>query len=409
VLSATLNGVPIIQDAAPRHHFNDTKHHRVTYRAVATSRFCDYFTPTLGPAGPDRDFTRPSEPVVVDIPASARPDAPRVLYVVPTFGWERQTSTNLKRSMRFGGGLRVYLDRPWYSSGDGELLGVVLYGESAPINREAWKHLVTQWGLDPIWDADRLAAIPDRWNFPRNVAEEIGLSLEEPTPAGALGKGRVNVAGHEVGFDGTRWYCDLTVETYQDDYSPFIRLALARYQPHALDDAKLSRVVLADFAQLTPDRALLVTSDPYHPRSLNVTISGPVPLAPAPHYPDIPPMRNRPTKPTRIVVTVQERDGAIASDLGWRDAAAGAAAISVNTDAQFPDEKYLALWAGRVQFAAVPRPQQYRLLIREYEYISANWAIVHPGGEALPPWSEAPGRLIYAETIEIDEALVGAS
>jgi hypothetical protein len=402
VLSATLNGVSIFQDAAPRHHFNDTMHHRVTYTAVATSRFCDYFDPKL-------NFTRSSEPVVVDIPASARPDAPRILYVVPTFGWERQTSTNLKRSMRFGGGLRVYLDRPWYSSGDGELLGVVLYGEGFPIDREAWKHLVTQWGLDPIWDADRLGTSPDPFNFPLRVAQEFGLSLDESTPAGSQGKGRVNVAGHEVAFDGTRWYCDLTVETYRDDYSPFIRLALARHQPHALDDAKLSRVVLADFAQLTPDRALLVTSDPYHPRSLNVTISGPVPLAPAPDYPDFPPMRNRPTKPTRIVVTLQERDPAISGDLGWRDATTGVAGISVSTDAQFPDEKYLALWSGRVQFAAVPKAHQYRLLIREYEYVSANWVVVHPGGEALPAWSEAPGRLIYAETIEIDEALVGAS
>jgi hypothetical protein len=412
VLSATLNGVSIFQDAAPRHHFNDAKHHRVTYRAVATSRFCDYFTPKLDPtdpASPPRDFTRTSEPVVVDIPASARPAAPRVLYVVPTFGWERQTSTNLKRSMRFGGGLRVYLDRPWYSSGDGELLGVVLYGEASPIDREAWKHLVTQWGLDPIWDADRLWAYPDPSSFPLSVAQEYGLSLEEPTPLGAQGKGRFNVASHEVAFDGTRWYCDLTVETYRDDYSPFIRLALARHQPHALDDAKLSRVVLADFAQLTPDRSLLVTSDPYHPRSLNVTISGPTPLAPAPVYPDFPPMRDKPTKPTRILVTVQERDPAVSSDLGWRDAAASLAGISVNTDAQFPTEKYLALWSGHVQFAEAPKPQQYRLLIREYEYVSANWAVVHPGGEALPPWTEAPGRLIYAETVEIDEAFVVTS
>ena len=53
VLSATLNGVSIYQDAAPRHHFNDTKHHRVTYRAVATSRFRDYFTPTLDPVVQD--------------------------------------------------------------------------------------------------------------------------------------------------------------------------------------------------------------------------------------------------------------------------------------------------------------------------------------------------------------------
>jgi hypothetical protein len=410
ILSATLNGVAIFEDAAPRHHFNDTRHHRVTYVAVATSRFRDYFTPTLNPAdsaSPPRVFTRASQPVQVDIPASARPDAPKVLYVVPTFGWERQSSTNLKRSIRFGGGLRVYMDRPWYSSGDGELLGVVLYNEALPINREAWKPHITQWGLDPVWDAAPLWSLPAPENFPLSVAQEYGLSLEEPTPPGTQGKGRVSAAGHDVRFDGTYWYCDITVETYGDDYSPFIRLALARYQPHALDDAKLSRVVLADFAQFLPDRSLLVTADPYHPRRLRVTISGPVPLGPRPVYPDFPPLRNPPTKPTQVVITVQERDPAIAGDLGWREAAAGTASISVETDGQFATEKYLALWSGSVQFAEAPRQGQFRLLIREYEYISADWAIVHPGGEALPPWSEAPGRLIYAETVLIDEVLVG--
>lgn len=412
ILSATQNGVAIYQDAAPRHHFNDTKHHVVTYKAVATSRFRDYFTPTLDPldpASPARDFIRPSVPVQVDIPASARPEAPKVSYVVPTFGWERQTSTNLKRSTRFGGGLRVYLDRPWYSSGDGELLGVVLYNEALPIDRETWKAHVTQWGLDPIWDAAPVGTLPAPWNFPLGVAAEYGLSLDEPTPPGADGKGRVSVAGHDVVLDGERWYCDLTVETYSDDYNPFIRLALARYQPHALDDAKLSRVVLADFAQFLPDRSLLVTADPYHPRRLRVTISGPVPLGPRPLYPDVPPLRQRPTKPTEIVVSVQERDPAIAGDLGWRDVAAGVADINVDTDGQFASETYLALWSGTVQFASVPPQARFRILIREYEYISANWAIVHPGGEALPPWADAPGRLIYAETVELDAALLGGT
>jgi hypothetical protein len=411
VLSATLNGVSIFRDAAPRHHFNDTRHHRVTYTAIASSRFRDYFTPTFDPAdpaSPARDFTRTSAPVQVDIPASARPAAPKVLYVVPTFGWERQTSTNLKRSIRFGGGLRVYLDRPWYSSGDGELLGVVLYDEGFPVAREAWKALVTQWGLDPIWDAAGIGTIPASGNFALNVAAESGLSLDEPTPTGFRGKGRVSVAGHEVGFDGAHWYCDLMVETYEDSYSPFIRLALARYQPHALDDAKLSRVVLADFAQFLPDRSLLVTADPYHPRQLRVTVSGPVPLGPRPSYPDVPPLRPAPpSKPTQIVVTVQERAPAISGDLGWHDVPAGTATITVDTDGQFVSENYLALWSGSVQFAAAPAQGQFRLLIREFEYISADWAIVHPGGEALPPWAEAPGRLVYAETVELDTTLIG--
>ncbi|HZY51005.1 MAG TPA: hypothetical protein VFE64_14640 [Devosia sp.] len=410
VLSATLNGVSIFIDAAPRHHFNDTKHHRVSYTAIATSRFRDYFTPTLDPSNPNspaRDFTRKSAPVHVDIPASARPVAPKVLYVVPTFGWERQTSTNLKRSVRFGGGLRVYLDRPWYSSGDGELLGVVLYDEGFPIDREAWKGLVTQWGLDPIWDASFIPTVPGSWSFPLNVAAENGLSLDEPTPQGQQGKGRVSVAGHEVGFDGTYWYCDLTVETFEDSYSPFIRLALARYQPNALDDAKLSRVVLADFAQFLPDRSLLVTADPFHPGKLRVTVSGPVPLGPRPIYPDVPPIRPAPpSKPTQIVVTVQQRNSAISGDLGWQDVPAGTVTITVDTDGQFATERYLALWSGTVQFNAPPAQAQYRLMIRELEYVSADWTIMHPGGEALPPWAEAPGRLVYVETVELDATLI---
>lgn len=415
VLSATLNGVSIFKDAAPRHHFNDTKHHRVTYTAAATSRFRDYFTPTVNPTDPNspaRDFTRSSLPVTVDIPASARPDAPRVLYVVPTFGWERQTSTNLKRSTRFGGGLRVYLDRPWHSSGDGELLGVVLYNAGFPVDREAWKPYVTQWGVDPIWDSQGLWAVPDTGNFPLSGPDyqEFGLSLEEPTPPGPDGrKGKVAVAGHQPQFDGKLWYADITVETFSDDYFPFIRLALVRYQPHALDDAKLSRVVLADFAQISPDRSLIVTADPYHPRRLRVTISGAVPLGPIPTYPDFPPLRNPPAKPTEIIVTLQQRDPSVGGDLGWRDADPGAATIAVETDGQFTSEKYLALWSGIVQLTEVPQPNKFRLLIREYEYVSANWAIVHPGGEALPPWSEAPGRLVYAEIVEIDATLIGAS
>src|SRR5581483_9934581 len=74
----------------------------VSYTAVATSRYREYF-----PQDENLNFTRESEPVLVDVPASERPHAASVAYVLPTFGWQRQTDTNLKRSVRFGGGLRV--------------------------------------------------------------------------------------------------------------------------------------------------------------------------------------------------------------------------------------------------------------------------------------------------------------
>ena len=181
----------------------------------------------------------------VDVPASARPAAPQISYIVPTFGWQRETQTNLKRSVRFGGGLRLYLERPWFSSGMGELLGVTLYdyGNGSLTDREMWKSWVTQWGADPIWLAPGLPQLPDASSFPNRLADEYSLSLPGKSP------GRVGVAGFAVDFDyqSQKWYADLTVDTASLSYTPFLRLVLVRYQPFALPDAKLS----APFWQIT--------------------------------------------------------------------------------------------------------------------------------------------------------------
>ena len=58
----------------------------------------------------------------------------------------------------------------------------------------------------------------------------------------------------------------------------------------------------------------------------------------------------------------------------------------------------LGLWIGAVTFAEASAPTRTRLLIEEFEYISANYA----------EGRRAPGRLIYAETFEIHASLVSA-
>ena len=126
----------------------------------------------------------------MDVPASDRPAAPQISYIVPTFGWQRETHTNLKRSVRFGGGLRVYLERPWFSSGMGELLGVALYdyGNGSLTDREEWKAWVTQWGADPIWLSPGLPQLPYSTNFPNNTASEYSLEPARESPrAGGRG------------------------------------------------------------------------------------------------------------------------------------------------------------------------------------------------------------------------------
>jgi hypothetical protein len=326
-----------------------------------------------------------------------------VAYVLPTFGWQRQFETNVKRSVRFGGGLRVYLHRPWFSSGEGELLGVALWsganGALNAANRDKFKAHFTQWGMDPIWKTANLGYAPFISHFPDRVASDYAVSLEEATVRlSADEPGRVDVVGFPVHFDPERglWFADLTIKTDLDTYMPFVRLALVRYQPHALDDARVSRVVLADFAQLTPDRSALVTVDPNMPRQLRVVISGVAPRGPKAVVKSQPPLAQVADRPTAIRVTVQVNEGEIESDLAWRDAEATAAQVAPLFDAPYPGQPDLEMWAGLVTFAPDRPPGRYRLLIEEYEYISANYAI-REGRRA-----EQPGRLIYAETIELD-------
>ena len=388
-------GELFFRDAAPRHEIGDTKRHIVRYTAVATSRYREYFDQEL-------DFTRSSEAVVVDVPASGRPLAPDVVYVVPTFGWQRQSDTNMKRSIRYGGGLRVYLNRPWFSSGAGELLGVALWnganGALNDANRDKFKNVFTQWGMDPIWTTGDLRAAPEIRHFPDAAASDTFVSLEEASARiSANEPGRVDVVGFEPQFDAARklWFADLTIDLADGPtYAPFVRLALVRYQPHALDDARISRVSLAAFAQLTPDRVATVTADPHHPRTLRIAVSGVAPSGPPPTAP----APDRPARPTHVQVRVQKQPAG-GGELEWQDAPAAEATTTQLYEGQALFQKDLGLWVGTVTFTTRPAPGAYRLLIEEFEYISANHAENR----------RAPGRLIYAEVIEVDAAMVPSS
>jgi hypothetical protein len=181
---------------------------------------------------------------------------------------------------------------------------------------------------------------------------------------------------------------------------PFVRLALVRYQPHVLADAKISRVVLADFAQLTPDRSATVTSDPHHARTIRVAVSGVTPRGPQPIIRGHPPYQAANQRPTKVRVRVQERDQALQTDVAWRDVPQTVAKIDVTKDGVAPGDPDVTLWLGTITFSQLPEVGRYRLLIEEYEYISANYMLGEGRGK------ETPGRLIYAEVFELDDALI---
>ncbi|MEO7600403.1 MAG: hypothetical protein ABIV50_15830 [Opitutus sp.] len=146
----------------------------------------------------------------------------------------------------------MYLERPWWTSGESERLGVVF--KSGGIDSSSpFKPYVTQWGLDPAFDSAAPAAGPTLAAFPAAVNTRSNVSLDEVGDDQDI----FAVGGHSVEFDPVRklWFSDLVIKAGAS-YFPFVRLALARFQPFSIDDCHLSRVVLTDFVQLVPDRTL---------------------------------------------------------------------------------------------------------------------------------------------------------
>lgn len=370
----------------PVQGFGDTKHRVVRYKAIATSRFREYFDRN---SQSPLNFCRESEEVTLNIPATARPAAPKILYVIPTFRWTRQTATNIKTSQRLGQGVRIYLERPWFSSGEGEQLAVIFALKDLTDNtqeRDRLSPYITQWGADPIWLSDNTlpstatsnfspsspveAASVGRF-FPRKKQLTGGLSLEEvPTD-------QFIAVGHEVKYDRDRrlWYCDIEIDC-GESYFPFVRLALARYQPNAVAKAELSRVVLADFVQLAPDRSAILTYDPYDADKLTISISGLTYKAIA----DLEGKREE--GGSTIEVHLEQRRPEIEGDLSW---------TSVK---QIAEQKALKdghlLWRGTVTLPSDRQPQDYRLVFKEFEMLYAD---------GQPPVKTK--RLVYADSFEL--------
>ena len=113
------------------HNLPDTKARNVFYRLHGSSRFREFFLPDELP-GPDDEASAGNE-VAVNIPSSAAPAPPVVRDVIPMFMWEQTTEPEhpfaIRRIRRSG--VRIWLDRPWFSSGEGEMLAILTTGDPA--------------------------------------------------------------------------------------------------------------------------------------------------------------------------------------------------------------------------------------------------------------------------------------
>lgn len=290
--------------------------------------------------------TRAGTTVTRHAPATARPPAPAVHSVVPAFQWERGTAGTALTSTRLDGVVRVYLQRPWYASGEGETLAVRVLGPSEQPDAASAKWATT-WGRDPIRQPGSAPVI----GYPRPV--DLLGAVDETVPQG-------HAMGYPVKYDEQRrlWYADVRFQA-QNVYQPFVRLRVARLQRNALltpQDLRLSAGVDAGFVQLPARRQATVS---VVGKDATVTVTGPLPPTGASG------MTSRMTVGVQIRGLSSIDDPAQWSTIGTADAAVTLTLKSVTGP--------IARWEGTLRLPLAPsegRPQ--RLLVQEVEEIRSG-------------------------------------
>lgn len=309
----------------------------------------------------------------VGIPSSQRPPAPDVRYLIPAFGWQRGSSSTSMTSTRIGNTLRVYLGRPWFQTGAGECLGVVVANPAPPSSQFPQDLLpyVSGYGQDPVFAVGAVAQQPQLADF--TLASVVGenVLLEEQTEAQPW----VGVAGHPVAWDAARglWYADIAVKP-GSSYFPFVKLALVRYQPNSLGGIEVSRVVQADSIQVAPDRAVQLTFP--SPTVVQVAVSGPGYLG-----------TTDPQTPDTVQAYVQQATVVTTdADLVWTTVPSLVAGTPLAVVSQTPSQ---TVWEGSVTLPSARGTSRYRILVAEYE----QHAVVTPGN--------LPSRVTYLDAVEI--------
>jgi hypothetical protein len=284
--------------------FPDTRARKVTFSLHGISRFTEFYPPVTSTGDKKFESHDSKHDVTLWVPSTARPASPVVDRILPVFRWLTDPgSDNITVTREVA--LRIYLKRPWHSAGEGERLAVICWppnifvdgtadevARCTLIDRAALnvinpkEEFLTRWGADPIHlSGDITDLIPaDQFKAAELRVGDLLLSLphrDSELPGGKpqldIDKGcpndppdsrttlrndnpgtagvKVAVAAYTPQVDpqtGDTWYCDLPI-TAGDSYFPFIRLGLARYQPHSIKDRELSYPV-AEWAQIPPVR-----------------------------------------------------------------------------------------------------------------------------------------------------------
>jgi hypothetical protein len=211
-----------------------------------------------------------------------------------------------------------------------------------------------------------------------------------------------------VAFDVERdmWFCDIDLDLRS--YWPFMRLALARWQPNAIVAADppgspadttiaLSPVALADIVQLAPGRVATITgARVLNRRRLRISVLGPSYTTTAID-----------TAAPVIEATLQRQPLSWSGDTDWQDVQGP---VTLTREASpLPVGDAFAKqhrWSGDVVFQPVPG-MRYRVVLEEYERYRTDGAtadarVVRVGRRfVVAPQPRDGRRLVYADVVDV--------
>ncbi|WP_117208588.1 hypothetical protein [Allorhizocola rhizosphaerae] len=368
--SAPLPPVAITYGAAElpeiRQEFGDTKHRMIRYTATAISRYRAMFAES----DPQDAFTVSTAFEAVSVKSTVRPAPPKIVATVPAFAWsDAPRSGGGVTRTRSSARLRVELARPWFTTGEGECLAVLVWPGTEEDIPAAVKPLVSWINRDPIHPTPSPKALAEESMF-REAIDPLDVVLVETGH-------RVRALPYPVFFHDGRWYADIAIPgAAQSSYAPFAHLALARFQRQSLDGRDLSTVVHTDMVPLLPDRTLDVHQEG---DGLHIVLSG---LDRSASHPNrVTATLERCDAPDDVPVDIVSLTGALAGVAAWTRVPGGSV-------------------AGRIgqPLPVLPVPGgagRLRVVVREAEDLSAT------GAGLVNAAKELTERTVYIDAVAL--------
>jgi hypothetical protein len=369
----------------------DARARSVDYVANASSRFRKYLLEDTAPSfsqeaadfipfdetNPNwlrRHVPRTSNVKRIGVVSQQTLAKPDVAYLMPAFQWHvtrgKKVTESTARDFFLDRGaqqielqrdafMRIYLHRPWHSSGPEQLAVIVapamlntiltgathdppppeaeeqistLYPKDGGLFNPAvdadnpsfaeeplanyvidsnLRQLVSRWGFDPVWNEHAFPPLSiDHFSARTKIARIYDQLSEVDTSSGGVSLRRpLWLALHEVHYDSAkeRWYADIKLDisaggpTY--DAVPFVRLGIGTYQPNGAEGRRLSPVTVCDMFKMLGKRTLRVTRR--GTRAFSVLLKGEFDHAPRPE--DFP--------RREVVVRLEARDPSLPAEV----------------------------------------------------------------------------------------------